>query len=343
MSVRPGCGVQRRLLAATLACATLAVADTALAQSDPCQPRDGFSTCFASDNLWPYAGDTSWVAQAPTQTTGDQTGAFGLHLSYLYRPVGLRVASADPDGTTIYAVEHALGAAVLASIGITDRFQLQLEAPMVLFQDGASKADVVGSDEFLTRSAVGDFRFGTTLSIVQRKRGDDGFGLAARMEVAAPTGTKDAFAGAPTATYAPGLSADYRVGPFSIGADAGGRIRDNTVFAGTVIGSQISGALGLGIDALDEGWLRFDAEAFALFGLARGVDEELEPGDDEPTEVPRPLHIPAEWLVTMSTRGALDGRFRARLGGGSYIPTGDTVPVTAPAFRMVFGVTYVHE
>jgi OOP family OmpA-OmpF porin len=339
----PGGAGCRRLLATGLACAALGTSSAADAQSEACQPRDGFSTCFASDNLWPYAGDSTWVAQAPTQTTGAQTGAFGFHLSYLYRPVGLRVASADPDGTTIYAVEHVLGAAVLAAMGVTDRLQVQLEAPMVLFQDGASKADVVGSDEFLPRSAVGDFRFGTLFSVVPRARDADGFGLAARVEMAVPTGNDDAFAGAPSATYAPGVSGDYRLGRFSVGADLGARLREETSFAGTVIGSEITGALGLGVDALEHGWLRFDAEAFANFGLVRGVTEELEPGDDEPTEIPRPLHIPAEWLVTVSTRGALDGRFRARIGAGSFIPTGDTVPVTTPAFRTVFGVAYVHE
>jgi OOP family OmpA-OmpF porin len=271
------------------------------------------------------------------------TGAFGVHMSYLYRPVGLRVASADPDGTTIYAVEHVLGAAVLVAIGVTEQLQLQLAAPMVLYQDGASKADVVGSDEFLTRSAVGDFRFGALFSVVERERAADGFGLAARVELAAPTGNDEAFAGAPSATYAPGISADYRIGRFSVGADVGARVREDTDFTGTVIGSAITGALGLGVDAIEQGWLRFDAEAFASFGLVRGVTEERDARTNEVTDIPLPLHIPAEWLVSVSTAGLLDRRFRVRLGGGSFIPTGDVVPVTAPAFRAVFGLSYTHE
>jgi hypothetical protein len=308
---------------------------------DPCVPPDGISTCVPADNLWPYVGGGRWFWQAPTDTAAELSASFGLALSYVRRPIGLRVASPDPDGTTLYAVENAFGMTVMAAVGVTERLQVQLEAPFTLIQDGATKADIVGSDDFLPRSAVGDFRFGTSFAIVRREKNADGPALAARFEMSAPTGQDEAFAGAPSAAYAPGMSFDYRVGRFSIGADAGARIRDDTVIAGVIIGTQITGGLGIGVDAVKDGWFSINAEAFALFSVLRGTEELVE--DGKTVDKALPIHIPAEWLLSLRTAGALDGRFRASLGGGSFIPTADALPVTTPTFRVVAGIHYLHD
>jgi hypothetical protein len=312
------------------------------AQVDPCQPPDGISTCVPSDNLWPYAGGGRWLAQAPTQTASELSASFGLQLGYIHRPIGLEVASTDPDGTTIYAVEHVFGATLMTAFGVTDRFQVQLTAPFVLFQDGATKADIIGSDDFLPRSAVGDFRFGATLSLLPRGPDEDGPGLAARFEMSAPTGLKEAFVSSPSAAYAPGVSFDYRVGRFFVGADAGARVRSETEIAGTIVGSQISGALGLGVEVLDDGWLSFQGEAFALFTLIRGTEDVIDE-EGESIERARQAHIPAEWLLSARTAGALDGRLRVTAGGGSFIPTGDELLVTTPAFRVLAALHYLHD
>src|SRR5690606_22589518 len=162
-----------------------------------------------------------------------------------------------------------------------------------------------------------------------------GPGLAARFEIVAPTGTDEAFASAPTATWAPGLGFDYQLGDWSFGADVGGRFRDDVAFASTLIGSQIGAAVGAGYDILPDGWLGVGLEAFALFTLLRGTDRTLDPRTGEAREEPSPLHIPAEWLLSVRTAGLLDGRLRGRLGGGRLIPPGARLPVTLPAVRLV--------
>jgi hypothetical protein len=334
-------------LAAPLATASLAalalLQSPAGAQEDPCYPADQFSTCIASDNLWVHVGGSRWFAIAPTQTAPDGSAAFGLVPTYYRRPIGLRISSADPEGTTIYAVDNAFAATFLMGLGVTDRLQLHIAAPVTLYQDGASKSDIIGSEQPLPRSAVGDMRFGANFALLPRPPAESGPGLALRFEMAAPTGQADAFTGFPTATYAPGLSFDYQLGNFAIGADAGARIRDYVELAGAAIGTQVSLAIGVGYDFFDDGLLGLHLEANALFGVYEQTELVSQPGqfqaEPEPTGVP---HIPAEWMLSLRTASLLDGRFRASLGGGSFIPTtADITPVTTPQFRLALGVHYV--
>ena len=321
----------------------LVVATAAVpARAGECAPSDGFSTCFASDNLWPQVGGSPWFSQAPTQTSPGSSASFGFVPSYIHRPIGLVVASPDPEGTTIYAAENALAATFLIGVGVTDRAQVHIAAPVMLYQEGASKSDVVGSDIALPRSAVGDMRFGASLSILQRERLMDGPGLSARFEMAAPTGNTDAFVGYSTATYAPGVAFDYRVGPVELGADIGARIRDHVTIAGAVIGTQLTASLGVGYQFLDDDYLSANLEVFALVSPFEQSQLITQPGSPVPEVVPTTaVHAPMEWLLSLRTAGALDGRLRASLGAGSFIPVNtDALGVTTPAFRLAASLHY---
>ena len=48
-------------------------------------------------------------------------------------------------------------------------------------------------------------------------------------------------------------------------------------------------------------------------------------------------------MVSAKTAGLLDGRFRASLGVGSFIPTADRSAVTTPAFRFALGIHYAFD
>jgi hypothetical protein len=52
------------------------------------------------------------------------------------------------------------------------------------------------------------------------------------------------------------------------------------------------------------------------------------------------MHLPAEWLLSVHNDQLLDGAVRFSLAGGSFIPTGSKVPVTAPAFRFMSSMQY---
>jgi OmpA-OmpF porin, OOP family len=336
-------GRRAAIAAIVIALAATTSSGDVAAQDETCAPRDRLSTCIASDNLWPHVG-SRWQSLGTTATTPESSAAFGFVPTYYYRPIGLRIASPDPAGTTVYAVEHVLAASFLLAFGVGDRVELDLTAPAILFQEGSSKSDVVGTTEELPRSAVGDIRFGTTVAIVRHRPRDEGVGLSGRFEMAMPTGLVGAFSGYPSPTWAPGATFDGRFGGFSFGIDAGARLHDSAELAGAVIGNQISVSLGVAYDFLDDDWLSLDLEAFALFGLEKQFVEVRSPGKFEADEVESgDPHIPLEWLLSARTAGLLDGNLRVSLGGGSLIPTGTTTDVTAPAFRTVLALHYVYD
>ena len=307
-------------------------------------PADGFSTCIASDNLWPQVGGGRWFSQAPTQTAPESSAAFGLVPTYYLRPIGLQIASADPEGTTVYAVDNVFAATFLIGIGVTDRLQLSLASPVVLYQDGASKTDIVGGEQALPRSAVGDIRFGTSLGILQRAPDEDGPALTARFEMAAPTGRAAAFTGFATSTYAPALTFDYHISGLHLGLEAGARIREHVKLAGAVVGTQISSSLGIGYDILDAGRLSANLEAWALFNVIRQNDLVVEPGRFIAEEVPSTTpHIPMEWMLSVQNRSLVDGHLGLSLGAGSFIPTSESLAVTTPALRVALGIHYVYN
>jgi len=331
---------------ALAACVSSLFAPEAWAQAtdDPCDPRDRFSTCVGSDNLWPQPGGAPLFTVAPTQLPKALGVAAALVPTFYHRPIGYRVASADPDGTTIYAVERALAAHALFGFAPLDGLQVQIAAPVFLYQDGASKADVVGGDEALPTGAIGDLRFGAQLTLIRRAPEADGPGLSARFEMALPTADPTAFAGWAGSTWAPGLAFDWRIGRVLLGADASGRFRRDVPLAGTNLGSQLGLNVGASVNILDDGWLSAGAEVWSLFTLIQQTELVAEPGDltadTEPTGVP---HIPLEYLLSLRTAGLMDGRLRLSAGAGGLIPTGPSTAVTTPNLRAVLGIHYVHD
>jgi len=332
--------------ATALSAAALAtlLAGSTVAAEDPCQPRDELSTCFAADNLWPHAGGGRWSSLAPTTTTTPESLAVSFFNAYLHQPVGLRIPSPDPEGTTVYAVEHVLSSTLALALGITDDLQASLALPFALYQHGAGTADLTGAEDGLPRSALGDLRFGATVAwLARRPVGVDGPALGTRFEMTLPTGQETGFVSAPSAVYAPGATFDYRLGDLSLGADLGLRLRRPVDFANIQLGNQLSASLGASYDVLDDGWLAVNLEAFALVTLAHQADIVRQPDGSTAAEESGPVHAPAEWLLSVSTAGLLDGRFRASLGGGSFIPTADELAVTTPAFRVVAALHFVPQ
>lgn len=330
-----------RFLGVALAAWLVAPGSARAQADDPCAPRDGFSSCIASDNLWPQPGGGPFFSQAPTQLPDRYAGTLGVVPTFFMRPIGFQVASPDPDGATVYAVDRVFAATFLGAFSLADRLQLQVAVPAIFFQDGAGKTDVVGAEDELRTTALGDLRFGAQYAFFTRS--GDGPGLAARFEIVAPTAHDDAFAGAPSATWAPGLAFDYRIGRVILGADLGARIRSPADLAGATIGSQISASLGTSVDILDDGWLSAAAEIWALFTLASQTEIVRVPGTLRTEIESAPPHIPMEWIASLRTAGLFDGRFRISGGAGGLIPTAPHTAVTSPAFRAVLGLHYHFE
>src|SRR5262245_30919474 len=67
-----------------------------------CDPRNQLSTCINADILWPHAGAGPFFSIGSVATTPAEKVSFALVLSYLSRPIGLRIRSPDSEGTIVY-------------------------------------------------------------------------------------------------------------------------------------------------------------------------------------------------------------------------------------------------
>ena len=314
--------------------ALFASAERAEAQS--CKPRGGLSTCVDSDNLWVAPGGGPFFSVAPTLTAPPGRASFGLVLSYLSGPVAFAVSSPSSAGTTIHALDNVIDASFLGSLGISDRLELTLAAPITLYQGGAGLGAVTGTKDELVRSAVRDLRFGGAFALVKRSRVGElrGPALTLRLDLAAPTSSPGAFAGGATMTAAPSLTFDQRFSKLTLAAQAGARIRGESRLANAVIGSQIYASLGASYAVIPDGLLSVSGEAFALVTLAQQGPRVV--GSDAGTSH---ALVPAEWIASVTTTPFLAGDLGFTLGGGGPLPLSPEA-LTTPRFRFDLGLRY---
>nr|WP_234022741.1 thrombospondin type 3 repeat-containing protein [Sorangium cellulosum] len=301
----------------------------ATARADECAPAHGLSGCIDADNLWPHAGGGPFLAVGSTATAPSAKASFGLVASYLSRPVGLRASSPDPGGTIIHVLDNMVDATFLWSLGLTDRLEVTIAAPVTLYQDGAGFADVLGTDTTLQRSVLRDTRLGAAFAIVPppRRGPIDGFSLAARAELGLPTGDETVFASAGTVTFVPSVAAAYQLDRLQIAAEVGARLRGSSRLANAEVGSQLLGALGAAYDVLPGRWLTASAEVFALGTLAE------QPAGSAAL-------VPMEWIVSATSAPLLAGDFSMSAGGGGAIPVASEGTLTAPRFRFNLALRY---
>ncbi|WP_437686328.1 OmpA family protein [Sorangium sp. So ce176] len=309
--------------------ASMAISLPAPARADECAPARGLSGCIDADNLWPHAGAGPFFAVGSTATAPSARASFGVVASYLSRPVGLRVASPDPDGTIVHLLDNMLDATFLWSLGLTDRLEVTIAAPVTLYQDGSGFSDVLGTDTELQRSVLRDARVGAAVAIVPPPRSGPlgGFSLAARLELGLPTGDETVFASAGTATFAPSVAAAYQLGKLKVATEIGARLRGSSALVSTEVGSQLLGALGAAVDVLPGRWLTASAEAFALYTLA-----------DQPAG--GAALVPAEWILSATSAPLLAGDVSLTVGGGGSIPFASEPALTSPRFRFNLGLRY---
>ncbi|MFT3764950.1 MAG: thrombospondin type 3 repeat-containing protein [Minicystis sp.] len=306
------------------------------ARADGCDPQKGISTCIEADNLWPHAGNSRFFSIGGTTTTPARGLSFGLVGTYLKQPIGLTVASAEPGGSTVFAVDDRFDASLLFALGVTDRLELTLVAPVTLYQSGAGLSGIIGGGPTLPRSAVRDFRFGFALALLARPRtGEErGPAVTARFELGMPVGTQVAFASAPGAVFAPSVVFDWRIGRVLVAAEAFARVRPEAPLANATIGTQIGGSAGVMVDVLPERWLTVGGEMFAAPTISKQL---LDPRDTSGASA-KPL-APGEWIASVSNARLLGGDVVVSLGGGASLPF---VPhaVTSPKYRLDFSIRY---
>jgi OOP family OmpA-OmpF porin len=310
-----------------------------VAQAQSCEASRGLSTCIDADNLWLHAGAGPFLAIGSTQTLPENKVSFGVVTSYLSRPIGLRVSSPDPAGATSYAIDNLFSASFLFALGVTDRLELGVVAPVTLFQNGDGLNGVLGTNDQLPRSVIRDLRFGMALAILRRPLTGvpRGPALTARMDFAIPSASRGSFAGSSTATAAPSLTFDYRLGKLDLAAEVGARVRGESTLGNAVIGSQLSASLGGSYDLLPKHLLTASAELFALYGLASQGTTAVDRAEGRATGSPL---VPAEWILSASSAPFLGGDLMFTLGGGGSLPLTGELGLTSPRFRLDFGIRY---
>jgi OmpA-OmpF porin, OOP family len=299
------------------------------------------STCINGDTYWPHAGPQRFAAVGGTETLPSGQVGFGLVTSYQSRPVVLRLASPGPGGSDQAVIDNQVNANFLFAYGVTNRLQLDLALPITLVQSGAGTSPLTGGAS-LRDTAVRDMRFGFAFALVPRERvaarASNVFALAARMTFGAPIGDNIGFAGERSLVWAPSLAADLRFDRLFFGAEVGARVRPVSEFAGARVGTQLTTALGGGVDILKNQWLSGLVEGRAYVNFVEQHDT-LQSAFGI-TSSPNGKHIvPAEWLVAARSAPFFAGDLSFLLGGGGPIPITDGA-ITTPRFRFVLGVTY---
>ncbi len=333
--------MRTRAVLLSLVWAATLVASAGRASATDCSGL--YSSCVNSDTLWPHAGPSRFVAIGSTETVEPGQVGFGLVSSYLSRPILLGTATPGPGGTRQYAVDNQVNGTFLWAYGVTDALELDLAVPLTFVQDGAGLTPLTGGNG-LKDTAVRDLRFGFTYALLPHSRvaptaRAESFGLAARLEVSAPTGDEAQLAGEGSGVFVPSVTADWRRGRFFVGGEVGARLRPTVDLQGARIGPQLVTELGAGFDILPRELLTAIVEAWALPGFAQ--QETLSssyPGVFAAT--PNGTYLaPAEWQLSARTAPLSRGDFSIQLGGGGPLPITNGA-LTTPRFRFTLGVRW---
>jgi hypothetical protein len=315
---------------AAVACAAFGALQATAARATEC--TGSVNPCINDDTLWPHAGPSHFQSVGDSATVAPSHLGFGLVATYLSQPLTLHLTS--PGGGSRDVVVHDQGdATFLWSYGVTRRLELDLALPLTLGQGGTGLAPESGGPG-LRDTAVRDMRFGLAYQIVSKRvlRADSSdaapatWGLAGRFEVSAPTGDRGQFGYERAAVYIPSFAVDGRVRRFFWAAEVGARIRPVAELLGARIGSQLLGALGLGVDLLPNERLAATLEAWALPTLAGQSSAEGNAG----------ALVPAEWQLSLRTSPMPSHEVSVQLGGGGAI--GDAV--TTPQVRIVLSLRW---
>jgi hypothetical protein len=309
------------------------------------------NACINSDTFWPHAGPSQFMAVGGSETVARGQMGFGLVTSYQSRPLVLHLPSPGPVGSDHFVVDNQVNGTFLWSYGVSDRLELDVALPVTFIQSGSGVSAITGG-ESLRDTAMRDIRFGFSYALLARPRvapdappgavlarSPNGLGLALRLEVAAPTGDRDQFAGERVGVFAPSLSADYRHGRFFAAAEVGARVRATSEFAGARIGTQATIGVGVGYDILPRELLAAVLEARALPTFPEQADVAFT--DHGLDSFANGKHItPAEWMLSARSAPIMGGDFAIQLGGGGAIPFDGDAPPTTPRFRFTLSLRY---
>ena len=162
-----------------------------------------------------------------------------LTFDYAHAPLVLAAPNGDSAGGI---VNHRLVAHVNAALGLGDRFELHLRAPVTLWQGGDEPSISAISFEQPDATSLGDLAIGGSVRIVGED--EDDFQLGGSAQLALPTGSKQTLSGDGRVTPSLGLNAAYHLGKTTFAANLGMAFRPARDFGTSKLGTEISFGLG---------------------------------------------------------------------------------------------------
>ncbi|WP_437308960.1 OmpA family protein [Sorangium sp. So ce388] len=289
-----------RVMAPLLASPLLAAAFSMPAAAQEATALDRLAPAPAGDGL-------STVPSAVV--SGDLRPAVGLLFSYSHQPLSVR--GTDPPGAVTWVDRQAILHA-LASIELARRVKLDLDAPLVLDQGGASGA--VGGISLAAPGggvSLGDLQVGGRVALLPQQglRPAAALGLSVWL----PTGDEAAFSGAGAVRYAPRVLVGAEHPGFLWSASAGGRFQQDS--GDSLTSSEVFLAAGVGVR---KGPLQLGSE-LSVWAAAGAPAVEVPGRAGVPLQVPgragAELLLTARWSLGPLTVDAGAGPGFGRLPG----------------------------
>ncbi len=208
-----------------------------LAPSAQAGCRGRASGCLIADGLWldPF-GDGSIATSAPAT---DVAWRLGGSSSYQRRPLVVTVASPDPFGNEVDVLDQWWTSQFYLARH-WDVWGVALVAP---FSYGTGR----GADAIMARASSSSVSgFGDPHLVARFSRHFGSTWVAVTQRLAFPLGNSDSFLSARGLTYAPKLTARWRLRSFSLTSELGLRLRPATEFGNLRFGSELYGAVNAG-------------------------------------------------------------------------------------------------
>jgi OmpA-OmpF porin, OOP family len=174
----------------------------------------------------PSSDPQAGLVSEPVMTPGPWRWNAGIWAHYAQSPVVLR--DTVTGAVVLRPLHHALGADVVAGIGLGDRAAVGIDLPVLVWQDGTSPLppSIVTRGE-VTTTALGDMALYAKATIVSNDREGvrAGPGLAALGAVTLPTGNRESFAGDGSVTSSLVLLGEFALGVVAFRATLGYKLR----------------------------------------------------------------------------------------------------------------------
>lgn len=220
-------------------------------------------------------------------------------------------------------LETQIAARLLASVSLWDRFELGLDVPMILSQDGDAEIQGLAQSELPQHEAgIGDIRIIPRINIFSTETMSDrtGFSLGLAVPMFLPTGDQDKYQGGGKFRFEPRLLIDAAGNMVRFSANVGYMVRDEITFRNLEVKNAINYGAALDIALGSQTWHLVPEITGAAAIAADSLDAEETP---------------------LEATGAIkflpyDGALAIMAGGGAGIIRG----FGSPDYRAFAGIEY---